>query len=99
MLCCGADRTLWSIKDAEGNTLPIDYAWYIRLTHEEEGDVDRTLMTFNQGVCSEVYTFASGLPLGTWILDEEKFDMVDIQGVSYKVRLVNPVKFVVYRTL
>ena len=88
-----------TLQDAEGNIIPLDYAWHIRLTHEVEGDVDRVLMTFSQGICSEVYTFTSGLPLGTWRLDDEKFDLVDVQGVLYTVRLINPVEFVVYRTL
>lgn len=88
-----------TLQDAEGQTLPIDYAWHIKLTHEEQGDVDRILMTFERGVCSAVYTFTRGIPLGTWTIDEEKFDLVDMYGVLYNVRLVNPVEFVVYRTL
>jgi len=78
---------------------PIDYDWFVRLTHESSGDVDRILMQFQGGACSQTYTFLAGNPLGTWFLDESKFDVVEFGGQLYQVRLVSPVQFVAYRNL
>ena len=82
-----------------GTVIPIDYSWFIRLTHEAEGDVDRVLLDFVAGECSKVYTFLPGNPLGEWHLDESKFDTVTVGGQSYQVKLVNPIEFVAYREL
>jgi len=87
------------LKDASGNIVPITYNWFVRLTHESQNDVDRILLDFTEGTCSKSYTFLPGNPLGTWFLDESKFDLVEYGGNTYQVRLSSPVEFVVYREL
>jgi len=88
-----------SLQDAEAVIMSITYDWLVRLTHETEGDVDRVLLDFVDGVCSKGYTFFPMNPLGTWFLDETKFDLVSYGGTLYEVRLVSPVEFVAYRSL
>lgn len=88
-----------SLEDAEGNILPLDYSWFVRLTHEEEGDIDRVLLDFQLGQCSKTYRFLEGNPLGEWFLDESKFNLVTFGGQQYQVKLINPVRFTAYREL
>jgi hypothetical protein len=101
---CGSDlndsiQFSASLQDSQGTIIPIDYLWNIRLTHEEAGDIDRIQLQFLQGMCSASYTFSQHLPFGSWFLDEQKFDLVDVVQTFYQVRLVRPVEFVVYRSL
>lgn len=98
---CAPDSITFTavLKDADGVTLPINYNWFVRLTHEAEGDVDRVLLDFVNGVCAKDYTFLVGNPLGTWYLDESKFDKVTFDGVTYEIHLTAPIEFVAYRQL
>jgi hypothetical protein len=86
-----------SLEDEQGNILPIDHTWFIRLTHESQGDVDRLKLDFVQGQCSSLYRYYDNLPLGTWLIDESKFDTFEQGGITYQFKLVTPVSFVVYR--
>lgn len=88
-----------TLKDANSSIIPLDYEWIIRLTHEQQGDIDHIRLIFTQGSCSAVYTALDLLHMGTYILDENKFDLVDLNGTLYKIVLTNPVTFTIYRTL
>lgn len=88
-----------SLQDEQGVIVPLKYDWHIKLTHDIEGDIDRIMLSFDAGTCAVDYALKDGLPLGSWKIDEEKFTLVEFGGILWRVRLVSPVEFVVYRTL
>lgn len=78
--------------------LPVTASWIIRPWHEN-GDRDALLIHFAQGACAYTYTYRDGLPLGDWFLREEDFNVITVNGDSYRVNLAHPVKYTLYRSL
>jgi hypothetical protein len=78
--------------------LPVSQSWIIRPWHEA-GDRDALLFAFVNGACSDAYTYREGIPLGDWWIREEDFNPIAVGGATYRVKLVHPVKYTLYREL
>lgn len=106
-LCVNADpvdtleftATFKAAADPQAGTLPITYAWNIRLRHEGGMVFDAFHAVFLNGVCADTYTYKDNTPLGYWSLREEDIDLVQVGGQRYQVKLAQPVTLTFYREL
>lgn len=85
--------------DPAAADVPVSQSWIIRLSHEDGLKFDGFHAPFSNGECSKLYTYSNGLPLGDWFVDERLFDLVNVGGVDYQVKLAQPVKYTLYREL
>jgi hypothetical protein len=93
------DATLRALPDPESLVLPINYAWNLKL-RDENGMIEDTFHSiFVNGAFAGLYSYKEGLPLGRHHLAEADFDRVTVGNLTYAVKLVSPVEFVIYRNL
>ena len=106
-LCINADPTdsiafeahLKASTDTEDDDLPVNYSWDIRVRNESNLFYDAFALNFVNGMAGGVYEYQSGLPLGRYYINEADFDRVTLGGVTYTVKLLEPLIFTLYRNL
>ncbi len=86
-------------SDPTSADLPVSASWPIKLRHANGVDVDLIYITFFEGACAYTYRYREGLPMGDWMINEEDFGKIEVQGQSYTVRLAQPVQFALFRML
>lgn len=84
--------------DPDDPDLPVSQSWIIRPWHEHS-ERDALLIAFGDGACTYAYSYREGLPLGDWYIREEDFNPITVGNSTYRVKLAQPVKYTLYRTL
>lgn len=79
--------------------IPITAVWPIMLRQKNGLAMDNILISVTDGVFSGAYTYDHALPLGEWYIDEQDFTQVPIGETTFQVKLSQPVRFTVYRSL
>jgi hypothetical protein len=86
-------------KTAEDNTITAinGIPYRVSIRNESEIVIDIVDVMFTSGVATMNYTTTMGP--GVCHIDEQDFDILEMAGVSYKLRLVDPILWKVYRAL
>lgn len=93
------DATLRVSPEPASLVLPVNYTWNLKL-RDENGLIQDTFHSiFVNGAFAGLYSYKEGLPLGRYHLEEADFDRVTVGSLTYTVKLVSPVEFVIYRNL
>lgn len=79
--------------------IPISATWPIMLRQKNGLAMDNILIAFVDGAFAGDYTYNQAQPLGEWYLDEQDFATVTMGETPYRVKLADPVRFTIYRTL
>jgi hypothetical protein len=89
------------LKDENGNVLPVDHSWIIRLRDADNEETDAFELVFTSGATPLLtYTCPPEANLGRIHVDENDFDPVDVPGMgTFLVKLMAPVEFTIYRQL
>jgi hypothetical protein len=97
--CIDAEISIKATNNPADPDVPISATWPINLRSKNGLVMDNILIPFESGSALIAFRYKEGLPLGEYRIDEADFDRVDLAGVSYQVKLAQPVKFTITRQL